>query len=166
MPGVKPLPNSCCIVKMENLCKYYNVCESESASEYLICVLYIPYYRTHDTKRYKYHVHLYQKQLMNIVNCFWFFFATVPDLLLLLLFHKICTHYFFSQMNNYIITIKSSYVRLNLTYVVYIFIFLKWFFVRETITYVYLSMYIYKNVNEEDKKDAENYKIFSKFIDF
>lgn len=37
---------------------------------------------------------------------------------------------------------------------------------REIITYVYLSMYIYKNVNEEDKKDAENYKIFSKFIDF
>lgn len=69
-------------------------------------------------------------------------------------------------MNNYIITIKSSYVRLNLTYVVYIFIFLKWFFMRETITYIYLSMYIYKNVNEEDKKDAENYKIFSKFIDF
>lgn len=69
-------------------------------------------------------------------------------------------------MNNYIITIKSSYVRLNITYVVYIFIFLKWFFMHETITYVYLSMYIYKNVNEEDKKDAENYKIFSKFIDF
>lgn len=147
MPGVKPLPNSCCIVKWKifvNImwCLWKWKCKRTLHFCPLHTVL---------SKRYKYCVHLYRKQLMNIVNCIRFFFATVPDLLLLLLFHKICTRYFF--LVKWIITLsRLSCVRLNITY------FFKWFLCVKL-----LHMFIYQCIFIDAEK---NYKIFFKFIDF